>query len=333
MIKFLKRKKTEIDNSPVVSSGAEPEKKMGWFSRLKKGLTRTRHSLTDGIANLVLGKKVIDDALLDDLEMHLLAADVGVEVTQSIIEELTARVKRKQLDDPQVLLQTLQSLLQETIQAYAKPLTITSEQPYVILFVGVNGAGKTTTIGKLAKKLQAQGKSVMLAAGDTFRAAAIEQLQAWGERNQIPVVAQAQGSDSAAVIFDAIHSAKAKGVDVVIADTAGRLHTQEHLMRELAKIKRVMQKHDAQYPHEVMLVLDAGIGQNAIRQAEEFHQAVGVTGLALTKLDGTAKGGIVFAIAQKMQIPIRFIGVGESVDDLHEFDAEEFVNAMFTQQG
>lgn len=308
----------------------ETPNKQGWFARLKTQLGKTRKTFADGLANLILGKKEIDQDLLDELEMLLISADVGIEATEQIIHNLTQQVSRKELKDPKALIDSLKLQLRELLQPVHQPLCIDQQaSPYVILMIGVNGVGKTTTIGKLAKKFQQDGKSVMLAAGDTFRAAAVEQLQTWGERNHVPVIAQGSGADSAAVIFDALQSAKAKGIDVLIADTAGRLHTQSNLMEELKKVKRVMSKVDAQAPHEVMLVIDGGTGQNALNQATQFHQAVGLTGLTLTKLDGTAKGGILFSLAQQLAIPIRFIGVGESVDDLRPFDANEFIEALF----
>lgn len=306
------------------------EKKPGLFARLKGGLSRTRSTLTEGIGDLVLGRKEIDDELLEEIETQLLVADMGVEATQSIIADLTQRVSRKQLADSEALMQALREDMQAMLAPCSVPLQIdSSKKPFVILVVGINGAGKTTTIGKLAKRLQGEGKSVMLAAGDTFRAAAVEQLQVWGERNNIPVIAQHSGADSASVIFDAIQAGQSRGIDVVIADTAGRLHTQSNLMEELKKVKRVMGKLDETAPHEVLLVLDAGTGQNALNQAQQFQAAVDVSGIALTKLDGTAKGGIIFAIANKMGLPIRFIGVGESIDDLRPFEAQEFVDALF----
>lgn len=305
--------------------------KTGIFSSLTQGLKKTRAALTDGLANLILGKKTIDAELLEEIETRLLMADVGSEATQQIIKDLTAQISRKQLSDPAALMENLKNELLKLLEPCQQPLHIdTTKLPFVILMVGVNGSGKTTTIGKLAKHLQQQKKKVLLSAGDTYRAAAIEQLQAWGERNEIPVIAQHAGADSASVIYDAMQAAQARNVDVLIADTAGRLHTQKNLMEELKKIKRVITKLDANAPHEVMLVLDAGIGQNALRQAKEFHEAVGVTGITLTKLDGTAKGGIIFAIAKTMQLPIRFIGVGEGIDDLKLFDAKEFVEALFS---
>lgn len=311
-------------------TAASDTSKAGLFTRLKQGLKRTRSGLTSGLGDLVLGKKAIDADLLEELETLLLTADVGIEATTVLIDELTRQVSRNELKDAEALLQSLQAHMGAMLQSSEQPLQIdTSKQPYVILMVGINGAGKTTTIGKLAKRFQQQGHSVMLAAGDTFRAAAVEQLQTWGERNNIPVIAQHSGADSASVIFDALQSAKAKGVDVLIADTAGRLHTQDNLMEELKKVKRVIQKLDTEAPHEVMLVLDAGTGQNALVQAKQFSAAVGVSGITLTKLDGTAKGGIIFAIAHQLGLPIRFIGVGESIDDLRPFEAEAFVKALF----
>lgn len=311
------------------STTEQPENK-SLFSRLKQGLSRTRSGFGNSIADLVVGKKTIDDELLEDIENVLLTADVGVEATTRIIDELTDKVSRKELADTEALFSHLKSLLHDILAPCSAPLAIdTGQHPFVILMVGINGAGKTTTIGKLARRLQNEGKSVMLAAGDTFRAAAVEQLQTWGERNDVPVVAQHSGADSASVIYDALESAKAKNVDVLIADTAGRLHTQSNLMEELAKVKRVMAKLDPGAPHEVMLVVDAGTGQNALNQAHQFNEAIGLTGISLTKLDGTAKGGVIFAIAHKMRLPIRFIGVGEGIDDLRPFNAEEFVEALF----
>ncbi len=311
----------------------QAEKKAGLFSRLKSGLSRTRSGLTEGIGDLVLGKKEIDDDLLEEIETQLLVADMGVEATQAIITDITQRISRKQLSDSEALMAALREDMHAMLEPSSKPLQIEGDKkPFVILVVGINGAGKTTTIGKLAKRLQNEGKSVMLAAGDTFRAAAVEQLQVWGERNSIPVIAQHSGADSASVIFDAVQAAQARGIDVVIADTAGRLHTQANLMEELKKVKRVMGKLDESAPHEVLLVLDAGTGQNALNQAQQFHAAVEVSGLALTKLDGTAKGGIIFAIARKTGLPIRFIGVGEGIDDLRPFDAREFVDALFESE-
>ncbi|NCN43760.1 MAG: signal recognition particle-docking protein FtsY [Piscirickettsiaceae bacterium CG_4_9_14_3_um_filter_43_564] len=345
MLSFLKRSKNQpSDATDAVSNNdsfeserleSQTEKtskttRPGWFTKLKGSLTKTRSGLTDGLSRLILGRKEIDDDLLEELEMLLLSADIGIDATDKIIQRLTEQVSRKVLKHPDALMSALKEQLNQLLIPVSVPLEIPSQsKPYVILMVGVNGVGKTTTIGKLAKQLQTQGKSVMLAAGDTFRAAAVEQLQTWGERNHISVIAQKTGADSAAVIFDAVQSATAKKIDVVIADTAGRLHTQDNLMEELKKVKRVIQKVDEQAPHEVMLVLDASTGQNAINQAQQFHQAVEVSGLTLTKLDGTAKGGILFALAEKLAIPVRFIGVGEAIDDLRPFDAEQFTDALF----
>lgn len=319
MFNILKRK-----------SDTAPAEKTGFFSRLKTGLAKTRSHFSEGLANLFLGKKALDANVIEQIETQLLTADVGVEATQYLTDLLTQKLKRNELSDTSSALSCLQGLMKDILTPCEIPLTVDEEKkPLVILVVGINGAGKTTTIGKLAKHLQATGKSVMLAAGDTFRAAATEQLQVWGERNQIPVVAQQPGADPAAVIYDALESAKARNIDILLADTAGRLHTQTNLMDELKKVKRVMAKIDAAAPHETLLVLDAGIGQNALNQAKQFHEAIGLTGIALTKLDGTAKGGIIFALAKQMKLPIRFIGVGEGIDDLRPFIAEEFVNALF----
>ncbi|PBJ23628.1 Signal recognition particle receptor FtsY [Pseudomonas ogarae] len=319
--------------APVEPVRSAEENKVGFFARLKQGLSKTSASIGEGMASLFLGKKVIDDELLEDIETRLLTADVGVEATSVIIQSLTQKVARKQLTDADALYKSLQGELTSLLKPVEKPLVIASQnKPFVILVVGVNGAGKTTTIGKLAKKLQLEGKKVMLAAGDTFRAAAVEQLQVWGERNKIPVIAQHTGADSASVIFDAVQAAKARGIDVLIADTAGRLHTKDNLMEELKKVRRVIGKLDADAPHEVLLVLDAGTGQNAINQAKQFNQTVELTGLALTKLDGTAKGGVIFALAKQFGLPIRYIGVGEGIDDLRTFEAEPFVQALFAER-
>ncbi len=319
---FSFRRKKTADAQPATE-------RKGLLARLRAGLSRTRSGLTGGLAGLFRGRKVLDDDLMEELETRLLTADVGVETTRRIIDDLTTRISRKELADPEALYQALKQEMLAILEPVSRPLEIGEQRPFVILMVGVNGAGKTTTIGKLAKKLQNGGLSVMLAAGDTFRAAAVEQLQTWGERNGVPVIAQHAGADSASVIYDALQAARARGIDVLIADTAGRLHTQSNLMEELKKVKRVMGKLDPDAPHEVMLVLDAGTGQNALRQAREFHEAVGVTGITLTKLDGTAKGGVIFAIAGELGIPIRFIGIGEGIDDLRPFDAAEFVEALF----
>jgi fused signal recognition particle receptor len=300
----------------------------GFFRRLRGGLAKTRTALSSGIGNLLLGKKIIDDEVLEALESSLLRADVGIDATQRIMDALAQRVKRKQLNDTVALHEALRAELIELLQPIAKPLVVEGRRPFVILVVGVNGAGKTTTIGKLGQRFKEQGKAVLLAAGDTFRAAAVEQLTSWGERNGIPVVAQAQGSDSASVIFDAVRSGQARGADVVIADTAGRLQAKTNLMEELAKIKRVVAKLDASAPHSVLLVLDGGVGQNALSQVKEFDAAVGLTGLVVTKLDGTAKAGVLFAIANQSRLPVHFVGVGEAAEDLRPFDPERFVDAL-----
>ncbi len=323
MFGFGKRKsKDELDHST--------EERKSRYSWLKKRLSRTRHKLGDGLGGMLLGRKHIDDELLEELETLLITADVGVDTTSQVIDELTGRVRRKELSDPEALSGVLKDLLRSILEDSDQPvLSARADRPQVILMVGVNGAGKTTTIGKLTKRLLEEGDSVMLAAGDTFRAAAVEQLQTWGERNGVPVIAQHQGADSASVIYDALEAATARGTDVLIADTAGRLHNKANLMEELSKIARVMKKIDPQAPHEVMLVLDATTGQNALNQALQFNQAIPLTGITLAKLDGTAKGGIVFAIADRLKLPIRFIGVGEAVDDLKHFDPGEFVDALF----
>ena len=304
----------------------------GFFSRLVKGLLKTKQNIGAGFRSLFLGKK-IDDELFEELEEQLLIADIGVPTTSKIIKNLIEHADRKQLQDAELLYQQLKAEMAAILEPAAQPLIIdSSKKPYVILMVGVNGVGKTTTIGKLARKFQAEGKSVMLAAGDTFRAAAVEQLQVWGERNHIPVVAQNTGADSASVIFDAMQSAAARNIDILIADTAGRLQNKNNLMDELKKIVRVMKKYDESAPHEIMLTLDAGTGQNAISQAKLFNEAVGLTGITLTKLDGTAKGGVIFAIADQFKLPIRYIGVGEKIEDLREFNAKEFIDALFVQE-
>ena len=351
MIKWFKRNqgnKTEkSDDSPALSSEIHvdfhseakdssatgstlSEVKGGLFSRLRNSLARTRHQLGDGIGRLLLGKKEISPELLEELETVLVSADLGIETTQTILNELAGGLARKQLSDGDTVYQSLKCHL-HAILGESTPLSFTTndQSPFVILMVGINGAGKTTTIGKLAKQLQAQGKKVMLAAGDTFRAAAVEQLQIWGERNSIPVIAQQSGADSASVIFDALQAAKARKIDVLIADTAGRLHTQANLMDELKKVKRVLQKLDPNAPHETMLILDASIGQNALVQARQFHEAVHLTGITMTKLDGTAKGGIVFAVANELGLPFRYLGIGEGIDNLRPFDAAQFVGALF----
>ncbi|HHK8298663.1 TPA: signal recognition particle-docking protein FtsY, partial [Serratia marcescens] len=316
---------------PAAAQEQERPTKEGFFARLKRSLLKTKQNLGSGFMGLFRGKK-IDDDLFDELEEQLLIADVGVETTRKIITSLTQHASRKQLKDAEALYGKLKEEMSEILAKVDQPLDVSGKTPYVILMVGVNGVGKTTTIGKLARQFQAEGKSVMLAAGDTFRAAAVEQLQVWGERNRIPVVAQHTGADSASVIFDAVQAAKARGIDVLIADTAGRLQNKSHLMEELKKIVRVMKKLDDQAPHEVMLTLDASTGQNAVSQAKLFNEAVGLTGITLTKLDGTAKGGVIFAIADQFGIPIRYIGVGEGIEDLRPFKADDFIEALFARE-
>lgn len=318
---------------PVVEiETREKSSEGGFFSRLVKGLLKTKQNIGAGFRSFFLGKK-IDDELFEELEEQLLIADIGVPTTSKIIKNLTEHASRKELQDAELLYQQLKVEMADILEPVAQPLKIDStKKPYVILMVGVNGVGKTTTIGKLARKFQAEGKSVMLAAGDTFRAAAVEQLQVWGERNHIPVVAQSTGSDSASVIFDAMQSGAARNIDILIADTAGRLQNKNNLMDELKKIVRVMKKYDETAPHEIMLTLDAGTGQNAISQAKLFNEAVGLTGISLTKLDGTAKGGVIFAIADQFKLPIRYIGVGEKIEDLREFNAKEFIEALFVHE-
>lgn len=329
---------SESDAVPERSDSV-PEKETkaargGWFSRMRSGLSKTRNNFTGGLATLFLGKKEIDDELIEDLETQLLVADVGVEATTQIIDTLSERVSRKELSSADALYKALQQELGNMLAPVEKPLVLPpkGQGPFVILVIGVNGVGKTTTIGKLARRYKSEGRSVMLAAGDTFRAAAVEQLKVWGERNDVPVVAQHTGADSASVIYDALSSARSRNVDVLIADTAGRLHNKSHLMEELKKVQRVMAKLDPEAPHEVMLVLDAGTGQNAISQAETFGDAIPITGIALTKLDGTAKGGVIFALAKQLGIPIRYIGVGESLEDLRPFEAAPFTEALFDQR-
>lgn len=316
------------NKSPDKESQQQTEQTTGLWGRLKQGMTRTREGLTDGLATLVSGKKKIDDEVLEELETRLLSADVGIELTMEIIDALQARLKRNQLDDVDQLLAALREELLNALAPVSQPMALYPASPWVIMMVGVNGVGKTTTIGKLAKQFQHDGKQVILSAGDTFRAAAVEQLQVWGERNDIPVISQGQDADPAAVSFDAVSAAKARSVDVLLADTAGRLHTKSNLLTELEKIKRVMARELEGAPHETWIVIDATTGQNGLVQAQQFHDAVGVTGVVLTKLDGTAKGGITFAIAHKLGIPIRYIGVGEGIDDLRPFDAEAFVDSL-----
>ncbi len=314
---FLKRQKTQRTGEPEQDAPLETK------------LSRTRSRFRDNLLDFMLGNKPIDADLLEELESQLIMADVGVEATDRIMTSLNQQVKRSEVGDSEALRLALHKELVALLEPVEQPLEIPeSDEPFVILVVGVNGSGKTTTIGKLAKQLQDGGKSVMLAAGDTFRAAAVEQLQTWGERNNVPVVAQGTGADSASVIFDAVQSAKARGIDVLIADTAGRLHTQNNLMEELQKVKRVIGKVNPAAPHETLIVLDGGTGQNALNQAQQFHQAMQLTGMVVTKLDGTAKGGVIFAIAEHLGLPIRFIGVGEQVADLEVFEAERYVNAL-----
>lgn len=325
---------TQQDADQIISETQTQEKPSegGFFSRLVKGLLKTKQNIGAGFRSLFSGKK-IDDDLFEELEEQLLVADIGVPTTSKIINNLTEHATRQQLKDADLLYQQLKIEMADILKPVEQPLVIDSaKKPYVILMVGVNGVGKTTTIGKLARQFQSQGKSVMLAAGDTFRAAAVEQLQVWGERNHIPVIAQSTGSDSASVIFDAMQSAAARNIDILIADTAGRLQNKNNLMDELKKIVRVMKKYDESAPHEIMLTLDAGTGQNAISQAKLFNEAVGLTGISLTKLDGTAKGGVIFAIADQFNLPIRYIGVGEKIEDLRTFNAQEFIDALFAQE-
>ena len=312
----------EHDNTPQLQ--AKPKSEGGYFARIRQGLAKTRH----GFANLFLGKKTLDQDLIDDLEAQLLTADVGIEVTTKIIDTVTQQIDRKELKDVDAVKAAVRDHMQQLLAPFAQPLDTSSAKPYVILMTGINGAGKTTTIGKLARHFQQEGKKVMLAAGDTFRAAAVEQLQTWGARHNVPVIAQGTGADAASVAYDALQSATARGVDVLIIDTAGRLHTQDHLMAELQKIKRVIGKLNPDAPHETMLIIDAGNGQNALRQAEQFHKAMQLDSITVTKLDGTAKGGILFAISEKLGIPIRYIGVGEQPEDLRPFNANEFVRAL-----
>lgn len=324
MFGFSKRK----DKQPAEETQATGEN-LSWFQRVKSGLTKTRSSFSSGMASALLGRKTLDEDTLEELETLLLSSDVGIEATQTILDALVERTSRKELKDNDALMVALKEVLTEQLTPVARPLNVDNGKiPFVILVVGVNGVGKTTTIGKMTKRFQAEGKSVMLAAGDTFRAAAVEQLQSWGDRHNVPVIAQHTGADSASVIYDAVQAAKSRGVDILIADTAGRLHNKDNLMAELEKVQRVMKKIDETAPHEVLLVLDAGTGQNAVSQAEAFTKAAPLTGLALTKLDGTAKGGIIFALARKFNIPVRFIGVGEQAEDLDRFDAGEFVSAL-----
>ncbi len=344
MFDFLKRKKnTDEEIAPEIKEKAaaqpevpaaiepEPKTKAGFFARLKQGLTKTRASFATGISNLFLGKKNLDADTLTEIETLLLSADVRVETTKELIKTLTQKLARNELADTEAALHCLQDEMKKILQTASAPLILTDQhKPFVVLVVGVNGSGKTTTIGKLAHYFQKQDKSIILAAGDTFRAAAIEQLQVWGERNDIPVIAQQPGADTAAVIYDAMEAARARHHDILIADTAGRLHTQSGLMAELQKVNRVLAKLDPTAPHETLIVLDATLGQNALNQVKQFHETMGLTGIVLTKLDGTAKGGIIFAIAKQTGIPIRFIGIGEGLLDLRPFNPNEFVDALFS---
>ncbi|ENR9725934.1 signal recognition particle-docking protein FtsY [Klebsiella aerogenes] len=321
----------EAETQEAAPQEQEKPTKEGFFARLKRSLVKTKQNLGSGFISLFRGKK-IDDDLFEELEEQLLIADVGVETTRKIITNLTEGASRKQLRDAEALYGLLKEEMSEILTKVEEPLNVEGKTPFVILMVGVNGVGKTTTIGKLARQFEQQGKSVMLAAGDTFRAAAVEQLQVWGQRNEIPVIAQHTGADSASVIFDAIQAAKARNIDVLIADTAGRLQNKSHLMEELKKIVRVMKKLDVDAPHEVMLTIDSSTGQNAISQAKLFHEAVGLTGITLTKLDGTAKGGVIFSVADQFSIPIRYIGVGERIEDLRPFNAGDFIEALFARE-
>ncbi len=316
-----------------MSESEDTGNRRGFWGRLRSGLGKTRTQLAEGVGNLLLGEKEIDEEVLEELETSLLLTDVGVDTTRDIMDKLTARVRRKELNDTRALHGALSDLLKDQLEPLRQPFTLDAgHRPHVVFFVGVNGVGKTTTIGKLAKYLQGEGKRVLLAAGDTFRAAAVEQLQRWGDRNDVTVVAQAQGSDSASVVYDAVQSAQARGYDVVLADTAGRLQAKTNLMEELAKIKRVVMKLDETAPHEVLLVLDAGVGQNALSQLREFDATVGVTGLVITKLDGSAKAGVLFAIARETRRPVYFIGVGEGIDDLRPFEPDAFVDALLASE-
>ncbi len=337
MFGFIKRKqkkdkvadKVSTETLPVSDSTSAENSS----TDLSKSLEKTKRTFSDGMADFFLGKKSIDDELLEELETRLLKADVGIDATTTIIDELQSDISRKTINDADGLHIKLAQIMKSILLPCEQPLSSViadteSTKPFVILVVGINGAGKTTSIGKLANHFIQQGKSVMLAAGDTFRAAAVEQLQEWGQRNNVPVVTQGTGADPASVIFDAVESASSKNIDIVIADTAGRLHTQDNLMDELAKIKRVLGKLNADAPHETLIVMDAGFGQNALHQVQQFHDAIGLTGMAVTKLDGTAKGGILFSIAKTLNLPVRFIGVGESINDLRPFNASEFVDAL-----
>ena len=325
---FFRKKKVSDDIQETTQ-----EENMGLFARLQSGLSKTAGKLSSGLNTILMGQKIVDEELLEEIEMQLLTADIGVEATDEIVNHLRDKVARNELQTVENLNEIIKEKLTEILKPSKQPLTIDAQKiPYVILVVGVNGVGKTTTIGKLTKKLQLQGKSVLLAAGDTFRAAAVEQLREWGDRNNTQVIYQKEGADSASVIYDAVSSAKAKGFDVLIADTAGRLHNKDHLMQELKKVIKVIKKIDGTAPHEVMLVLDATTGGNALSQAEAFNDLINITGITITKLDGTAKGGVVFSIAKKMNKPIRFVGVGEKIDDLQVFNAKDFTEALFTNK-
>jgi len=332
MFGFLKRKQkntpqaTEFSTEAQVSSEADAVEDS--TAQLSRSLEKTKRTFSDGMADFLLGKKSISAELLDELETHLLRADVGIDATTTIIDELQNNISRKAINDAETLQLKLAEIMKTILLPCEQTLNTDVAKPFVILVVGINGAGKTTSIGKLAHYYKQQGKSVMLAAGDTFRAAAVEQLQEWGKRNQVSVIAQGTGADPASVIFDAVASASSKNIDIVIADTAGRLHTQDNLMDELAKIKRVLGKLNASAPHETLIVMDAGFGQNALHQVQQFNDSIGLTGMAVTKLDGTAKGGILFSIAKNLNLPVRFIGVGEAIDDLKPFNASEFVDAL-----
>jgi fused signal recognition particle receptor len=327
MFGFFKRKQKDVSTATSAATETQTPSEET-TTDLSHSLEKTKRTFSDGMADFFLGKKSIDTELLEELETRLLTADVGMDATTTIINELQNNISRKTITDASALHLKLSEIMKSILQPCEQALITDTAKPFVILVVGINGAGKTTSIGKLAHHFKQQGKSVMLAAGDTFRAAAVEQLQAWGQRNNVPVVAQGTGADPASVIFDAVQSASSKNIDIIIADTAGRLHTQDNLMDELAKIKRVLGKLDANAPHETLIVVDAGFGQNALHQVQQFHNSIGLTGLAVTKLDGTAKGGILFSIAKTLNLPIRFIGIGEGVNDLRPFNASEFVDAL-----
>jgi fused signal recognition particle receptor len=327
MFGFIKRKQKNTPETAQSTAETQTSSEEN-VSELSLSLEKTRRTFADGMADFLLGKKNIDSELLETLETRLLSADVGIDATTTIIDELQNDISRKAITDADALHAKLATIMKDILQPCEQTLNTDTAKPFVILVVGINGAGKTTSIGKLANYFKKQGKSVMLAAGDTFRAAAVEQLQEWGQRNNVPVIAQGTGADPASVIFDAVQSASSKNIDIIIADTAGRLHTQDNLMDELAKIKRVLAKLDANAPHETMIVMDASFGQNALHQAQQFHESIGLTGMAVTKLDGTARGGILFSIARTLKLPVRFIGIGEGIDDLRPFNASEFVDAL-----